>query len=87
MDTTANALRQWASSTLNRSHSDIQFKAAEDMDADKARIAELESQLSEWRGFAASVGNPFRAKCGHIVNKGWRCLVCGQDPTGGDKDV
>ena len=52
------------------------------------RIAELEAQLeastkktNAWREFGQSVGDPFRAKCGHLVNRGWRCLVCGADPT------
>ena len=51
-------------------------------------VRKLEAQLEAstkktdaWREFGQSVGDPFRAKCGHLVNRGWRCLVCGADPT------
>ena len=56
---------------------------------DLAEVAtELKTQLKtakekgyEWREFAESAGDPYRPRCGHIVNRGWRCLVCGKDPS------
>ena len=53
-----------------------------------AEIVSLKAQLKtakekgyEWREFAESAGDPYRPRCGHIVNRGWRCLVCGKDPS------
>ena len=40
------SLKQWASATMNNDHAKAQWVAAEEMAQDKARIAELEWQLS-----------------------------------------
>jgi hypothetical protein len=68
--------------SLQQTKIDKKQKRIDDLTVDLEGVTEL---AKEWRSYAQDTSNPKRGKCGHLINKGWVCFVCGDDPYG-DQD-